>query len=61
MPKYEVPIVYTGQCNFIVEASSPDEAREIASSMFNEGERPDILGNEWERIERIGEIEPIHL
>jgi hypothetical protein len=58
MPRFEVPIVYKGQCNFIVEASSIEEAENIARKMFNNGDRPDELGNEWEKIDRIGEVVP---
>jgi hypothetical protein len=59
MPKFEVPVVYKGQCNFIVEASSIKEAENIAEEMFNNGDRPDGLGNEWEKIDRIGEVVPV--
>jgi hypothetical protein len=59
MPRFEVPIVYKGQCNFIVEASSIEEAENIAEEMFNNGDRPDKLGNEWEKIDRIGEVVPV--
>jgi hypothetical protein len=57
MSKYEVPVVYRGQDNFIVEVENPREAEEIAIARFNNGDTPDILGTEWERIEYIGQIE----
>ena len=53
---YEVPIVYKGKCNYIVEASSEQEAEEIARSLWGNGKAPTELGNEWEEIDRIGEI-----
>ena len=59
MPKFEVPVVYKGQCNFIVEASSIEEAENIAEIKFNNGDSPDGLGNEWEKIDRIGEVVPV--
>lgn len=59
MPKFEVPVVYKGQCNFIVEASSIEEAEKIAEIKFNNGDSPDKLGNEWEKIDRIGEVVPV--
>lgn len=59
MAKYEVPVVYKGQCNFIVEASSIEEAENMARRMFNNGDRPDELGNEWEKIDWIGEVVPV--
>lgn len=59
MPKYEVPIVYRGQANFIVEAASAEEAAEKARTKFRSGDAADELGNEWEGIERVGEIEEI--
>lgn len=53
--KYEVPVLYRGQCSFIVEAGSPTEAREVADARFKGGIAPDVLGNEWEEVDRIGE------
>ena len=55
MPKYEVPIVYEGQCNFIVDADTPEEAKQKAELKFKNGEQPDHLGNEWEVIDRIAD------
>lgn len=54
--RYEVPIVYRGQSNYIVEAVSKADAKKKARTCFNNGHKPDELGNEWEEIERIGEI-----
>jgi hypothetical protein len=56
---YEVPVVYKGQCSFIVEAETPEQAQELAESLFNNGDTPTALGNEWENIERFGEITKI--
>jgi hypothetical protein len=57
--KFEVPIVYKGQANYIVTADSPQEADAIAQAKFHRGETPDTLGNEWETIDRVGEIKPV--
>jgi hypothetical protein len=57
MTKYCVPIVYTGLSNFIVETSSEEEAIEKARQQFAEGDVPDLLGNEYEDIERVGDVE----
>ena len=59
MPSYEVPIVYKGKCNYIVEASSEQEAEEFARSAWRNGEEPTELGNEWEEIDRIGVVTKI--
>ena len=57
MHTFEVAVVYKGQCNFIVEAASEEEAKQIAEIKFKNGDRPDDLGNEWEKIDLInGEI-----
>lgn len=53
--KYEVPIVYRGQCNFIVDANSTGQAQLIAEKLFRNGHEPDALGNEWEELEQVGE------
>jgi hypothetical protein len=55
---YEVPIVYRGQSNFLVLAESPERAAELAEESFKKGKTPDTLGNEWEEIERIGNVTP---
>lgn len=55
MHTFEVAVVYKGQCNFIVEAASEEEAEQIAREKFYNGDRPDDLGNEWEEIDRIGD------
>ena len=54
--KYEVPIIYRGQVNYIVEANSPEDARQKADERFKKGEPANILGNEWEEVEEFGEI-----
>lgn len=59
--KYEVPIVYRGQSNFIVEASSAEEAERIARERFELDAPADILGNEWEEVERVGVIKSIDI
>jgi len=56
MAVYEVPVVYRGQCNFLIEASSEEEAKKIAERKFKDGDEPDVLGNEWEEIDRMGEV-----
>ncbi len=53
--KYEVPVIYRGQCTFVVEADSPQEAKEKATVSFKGGVEPDTCGNEWEEIERVCE------
>lgn len=59
MPKYEVPIVYKGQVNFIVAADSKEQADQIARDRFRNNDKADTLGNEWEEIDRVGEIEEL--
>lgn len=56
---YAVPIVYRGQDNFVVEADTPEQAKELASAKFSDGEPADEMGNEWEEIERVGEPEEV--
>lgn len=56
MPKFEVPVRYAGLSNFLVEAASEQEAAAIAERRFKEGATPDMLGNEFERFERVGVI-----
>ena len=51
--KFCVPIVYSGLSNFIVEAESEADAVELARAKFNNGETPELLGNESENIESI--------
>ena len=53
MPTFEVPIIYSGQCNFVVKADNDVDARIKAELLFNDGKRPDELGNEWEKIDRV--------
>lgn len=57
--KYEVPIVYRGLSTYIVEATSPEEATRKALRKFENGEVADPLGNEWEEVERVGEVEQV--
>jgi hypothetical protein len=59
MKKYEVPIVYRGQCTFIVEAETPEQASDVAVAKFKDGDEPDVLDNEWEEVDRIGTIEEV--
>lgn len=59
MGKYVVPIIYRGQDNFIVEADSVEQAQERAQLRFCDGQPADELGNEWEEIEKVGEVELI--
>jgi hypothetical protein len=61
MCKYEVPIVYRGQCNYVIEAVSANDAEVKARAMFANGDAPDTLGNEWETIERVGDVQPVPL
>lgn len=51
--KYEVAIVYRGQCTFIVEADDPDAACAAARGRWEDGETADNLGADWEEVERI--------
>ena len=51
--RYEVPIIYKGQCTFIVEADSPEQAKEKAEFKFKNGDGVDDMGNEWESIDQI--------
>lgn len=53
MPIYEVAIVYRGQDNYLVDAKNKDEAGKIGEEKWRTSEKPDLLGNEWEEIERI--------
>lgn len=59
MPLWEVPIVYKGQVNYIVEAPTAEAASAKAEAQFKGGDSPAPLGNEWETIDHIGEIEEI--
>jgi len=57
--KFEVPIVYRGQSNYIVFALDKEGAERRARDRFDSGDKPDDLGNEWEEIERVGDINPV--
>lgn len=59
MKKFAVPVLYRGLSNFIVEAETPEKAKELARTDFHLGTEPDILGNEFEEIERVGEPEEV--
>lgn len=55
--KYLVPVNYVGTANFIVEATSPEEAREQARLAFYNGEPEAMLGHESEKITSVEEPE----
>lgn len=59
MPQYEVPIYYSGLLNYIVEADSPEMARQLATDRFYRAEPPEDLGNEYERIDVVGKIKAV--
>lgn len=46
MAKYEVTIVFKGQVNYIVEASSEEEAEELGQQKYSNCESATVLGNE---------------
>ena len=56
MAKYNVPIIYKGQVNYIVEAESVEEAEELVRKQWSAGEKP---VEEWEKIETFGVVEPV--
>ena len=53
MAKYEVTIVFKGQVNYIVEASSEQEAEELGQEMDHNCDPPTTLGNEWQSCENV--------
>lgn len=53
MAKYEVTVVFKGQVNYIVEASSEQEAEELGQEMYHNCDPPTILGNEWQSCENV--------
>ena len=55
MPRYEVPIYYRGLSNYIVDAENEEEAMRLAKIRFANGDE-DVLGNEFETIEKYGDI-----
>ena len=59
MKEYEVPIVYTGQSNYIVTADSPADAESKARARFNNGEASDTPASDYEKVERVGSIEEL--
>ena len=54
-----VPIVVKSMVNYIVEAASVEEAKQLAKQKWENGISPDDCGNEWEVIDRIGDIEEV--
>lgn len=58
--KWEVQVHYSGMLNYVVEAVSPEYAEELAKRLFYGGTEPTKLGNEWERIESIGEVHRLY-
>lgn len=56
MKRWEVPIVYKGQINYIVAADTAEEAADIAADKFKGNDKADALGNEWEEIETVGAV-----
>jgi hypothetical protein len=50
MNKYEVPVIYRGMENHIVEAENEAEAVRKTRELFGTAAKPVILGNEWEEI-----------
>ena len=57
MPRYIVPIVYSGQEDFLVVAANPEEAKEKAEEMFRDGQPSIHVRDNTEDVERIGEPE----
>ena len=53
MLKYEVAIISKQQTTFIVEAASEDAAEEIAIEKFQNGDKGDLPGYDYESIENI--------
>ena len=59
MKKFEVPVIYKGLTNYIVEAETPEEASRKANQLFRNSEGSVDLGNEWEEIDHVGEIKEV--
>ena len=56
--RYCVPIVTRRQLNYLIDADSQAEARDLALREYENGSDGCIeTGSEWEKIERVGEIE----
>ena len=51
MRKFEVKNRYHGECTYIVEASSPEEAERIGRRHYDHGEEPCPLPQDWEQIQ----------
>jgi hypothetical protein len=59
VPKFCVPVIYSGLNNYIVTARSKLDARCKAEEAFNNGLDPDRCGNEYEGIETVGDAEKL--
>lgn len=53
MKKYEVTIVFKGQINYIVEASSEEQAEELAQDMYCNDDPPTVPGNQWQCCDNV--------
>jgi len=53
MAKYEVTVVFKGQVNYIVDASSEEEAEELGQEKYGNGDPPTVLHNEWQSCENV--------
>jgi len=53
MAKYEVTVVFKGQVNYIVEASSEEEAEQLGKDHYSNNDPATILGNEWQSCENV--------
>jgi hypothetical protein len=53
MAKYEVTIVFKGQVNYIVEASSEEEAEELGQQKYSNCDPPTVFGNQWQCCENV--------
>lgn len=53
MAKYEVTVVFKGQVNYIVEASSEEEAEQLGKDKYSNNDPATILGNEWQSCENV--------
>jgi len=59
MPKFCVPVVYTGLSNFVVTAKNKEAAVEAALVKFTNDEAPERIGNEYESIDHYGDVEKV--
>lgn len=53
MPKYEVSVVYRGNCTYIVETVDEDTAKDKARSLYVNGDDGENTGAEFEEVESI--------